>query len=88
VSVTILLNGEKRELPSPASVQTAADHLGLSGRHLVAELNMEILSRETWGERILSEGDQLEFIGFVGGGAGQVLHVPEIKTILSIRRSL
>ncbi len=67
--VKVFLNGEKRELPAPATIQTAVDHLGLSGRHLVAELNMEILPREIWGEKLLSDGDNLEIIGFVGGGA-------------------
>ena len=68
LSVRVFLNGETQELPAPATIQTAVDHLGLSGRHLVAELNMEIFPREVWEKQSLSDGDHLEFIGFVGGG--------------------
>jgi len=45
------------------------EHLGLSDRHLVAELNLEIFPRDAWEKKNLSDGDHLEFIGFVGGGS-------------------
>ncbi|AFS53203.1 sulfur carrier protein ThiS [Leptospirillum ferriphilum] len=66
--VRVFLNGESQELPAPATIQTAVEHLGLSDRHLVAELNLEIFPRDAWGKKNLSDGDHLEFIGFVGGG--------------------
>ncbi|MHB8423146.1 MAG: sulfur carrier protein ThiS [Leptospirales bacterium] len=64
----ISLNGEKTEVPTGSTLLGALEYLGFSERHLVAELNMEIISRERWGDHVLQEGDQLELIGFVGGG--------------------
>lgn len=69
--MTVIVNGEKQELPASSTVLSACDYLGISGKHLVAELNLEILSRDIWSEKKLSEGDHLEFIGFVGGGQGK-----------------
>lgn len=67
----VFVNGEKQELPASSTVQSAFEYLGISGKHLVAELNLEILPRDIWSEKKLADGDQLEFIGFVGGGGGQ-----------------
>lgn len=68
MNTTICLNGEQTEVPSETTLLAALEYLGFSDRHLVAELNMEIIPRERWGDRVLREGDQLELIGFVGGG--------------------
>lgn len=69
--MTVFVNGEKQELPAFSTVQSACEYLGISGKHLVAELNLEILPRDSWSEKKLSDGDHLEFIGFVGGGQGK-----------------
>lgn len=35
---------------------------------VVAELNKKIIKKEDWESSMLSDGDQLELISFVGGG--------------------
>ena len=35
------------------------------------ELNREIVPRGQWAETKLSDGDRLEIVHFVGGGAGR-----------------
>ncbi|MHB1285512.1 MAG: sulfur carrier protein ThiS [Leptospirales bacterium] len=65
----ISLNGEKTEIPCHVTLLGVLESLGFSDRHLVVELNMEIIPRERWADLVLREGDQLELIGFVGGGS-------------------
>lgn len=65
----ISLNGQKTEFPGIVTILGAVESLGFSDRHLVAELNMEIIPKERWADIVLHDGDQLELIGFVGGGS-------------------
>ncbi|MFE4710560.1 sulfur carrier protein ThiS [Paenibacillus sp. NPDC056722] len=39
-----------------------------SGRRILVEINGEVVPREAYGRTSLSEGDQIEFVHFVGGG--------------------
>jgi thiamine biosynthesis protein ThiS len=45
------------------------DSLGLERAWVVAERNSEVPDRRTWDDVVLSEGDQVELVRFMGGGA-------------------
>ena len=75
----IFVNGERRSVPGPATAADevaaeavdAADllrHLGLDPRTVVVELNRRIIRRPQLAETVLSEGDAVELVHFVGGG--------------------
>jgi thiazole synthase len=64
----LLVNGEARRLPGPATVSDLLASLGLDPRLVVVELNREIIRRPRLGEVVLREGDQIELVHFVGGG--------------------
>ena len=64
----IVVNGDERRVPSPASLLDLLAHLGLDPRTVVVELNREIVRRPRLGETSLSEGDSVELVHFVGGG--------------------
>jgi sulfur carrier protein len=67
--MTIRLNGEV--YPLRAGVDTVAkllESLELSGRIVVVEHNRRILSPEDYSGAILSDGDVVEIVHFVGGG--------------------
>ncbi len=64
----IVVNGDERRLPGPASLLDLLAHLGLDPRTVVVELNREIVRRPRLGETSLSEGDSVELVHFVGGG--------------------
>ncbi len=64
----IVVNGEPRRVPSPATLLTLLAHLGLDPRTVVVELNREIVRRPRLGETGLAEGDSVELVHFVGGG--------------------
>ena len=68
VTMTVIVNGEPKSCPDGLSLAQFIDYLDLKGDRVAVELNRQIASRGTWGERLLSEGDRLEIVHFVGGG--------------------
>jgi thiamine biosynthesis protein ThiS len=64
----IVLNGETRDIPGPASLLDLLTHLGLDPRTVVVELNREIVRRPKLAETSLAPGDSVELVHFVGGG--------------------
>lgn len=67
-TIQVRLNGKDREIDSDLSVQELVESLDLNPKLIVVELNGEILSRDSFGEVQVSEGDQVELVHFVGGG--------------------
>lgn len=64
----IVVNGDERRVPGPASLLDLLTHLELDPRTVVVELNREIVRRPRLGETPLAEGDSVELVHFVGGG--------------------
>jgi thiamine biosynthesis protein ThiS len=64
----IIVNGESRRVPGPASVGDLLRHLGLDPRTVVVELNRQIIRRPRLDETTLVDGDTVELVHFVGGG--------------------
>ena len=70
MEITIMLNGEPRRLPAGSTVATLVEILGLKPGRVGVERNLEIVPLSLWGETLLAEGDGVEVVHFVGGGAG------------------
>jgi thiamine biosynthesis protein ThiS len=68
IELEILINGEPRRVPGPASAADLLRHLGLDARTVVVELNRRIVRRPELGQTALSDGDAVELVHFVGGG--------------------
>ena len=66
--LSIIVNGEERRVPGPATLLDLLEHLGLDPRTVVVERNREIVRRPRLGETELAEGDAIELVHFVGGG--------------------
>ncbi len=64
----LMLNGDPRDVPGPATLADLLTYLGLDPRMVVVELNREIIRRPRLGAVFLKEGDQVELVHFVGGG--------------------
>ena len=64
----ILVNGELRRVPGPATAADLLRHLGLDARTVVVELNRQIVRRPRLGDTALANGDAVELVHFVGGG--------------------
>jgi thiamine biosynthesis protein ThiS len=64
----VVVNGEPRRLPGPATIGDLLRQLDLDPRTVVVELNRQIVRRPRLNETALSEGDTIELVHFVGGG--------------------
>jgi len=66
--ITLTVNGEAQALPGPASVADLLARIGLDGRKVAVERNLEIVPRSLWPVTPLATGDALEIVAFIGGG--------------------
>ena len=62
------VNGERREVTEGLTVADLVAQLGIRGR-VAVELNGEVLRQAQHPEVRLRDGDALEVVTFVGGGA-------------------
>jgi thiamine biosynthesis protein ThiS len=67
--VQVIVNDEPRELPSEATVADLVAALGLGPRRIAIEVNREVVPRADYPALRLQDGDAVEIIHFVGGGA-------------------
>jgi thiazole synthase len=65
----LTINGEPRELAGPATVAEILSQLGVDVRKVAVERNLEIVSKSAYDHTQLGEGDRLEIVAFIGGGA-------------------
>ncbi len=66
--VSVLVNGEPREIKSPATVADLLRRLELPLRGVAVEVNQQIVPRARHAEHRLTDGDRLEIVSLVGGG--------------------
>ncbi|NGZ02882.1 MAG: thiamine biosynthesis protein ThiS [Nitrospira sp. WS238] len=65
----IHVNGQARPWRGGATVADLLQELDIKTERVAVELNLEILDRTVFGERVLNDGDRLEILGFIGGGS-------------------
>lgn len=65
----VTINGEDRELNSVSTISELVAHLGMKPDRVAVELNLNLVSRDAWPGTRLADGDRLEIVHFVGGGA-------------------
>ncbi|MBB4286685.1 sulfur carrier protein ThiS [Roseospira goensis] len=65
----VTINGEPRPLDAPMSVDALLTTLGLDARKVAVERNREIVPRGQYADTAVTDGDALEIVHFIGGGA-------------------
>jgi thiazole synthase len=65
----LIINGEARTLASADTVETLLAELGIDRRKVAVERNLEIVPKSAYGTVRLGNGDRLEIVHFIGGGA-------------------
>ncbi len=65
----VTVNGKPRELASPLNLRELLESHNVNPAMCAVEYNGEIVRRERFAEVLLQEGDKLEIIHMVGGGA-------------------
>ena len=64
----IKVNGELREFGAGLSVAALAEQLRLNPKQVAVERNLEVVPRSRYNEIMLSDGDSIEIVRFIGGG--------------------
>ncbi|WP_339736936.1 sulfur carrier protein ThiS [uncultured Maricaulis sp.] len=64
----LTVNGEARNMPAGSLVADLVHALGLDGRKIAVERNLEIVPRSRYSLDALAQGDRIEIVAFVGGG--------------------
>jgi thiamine biosynthesis protein ThiS len=67
-AVTVIINGESREIPAGLTVNEMLARLGIPAGRVALEYNLEILPRSRWDQTRVQSGDRFEIVHFVGGG--------------------
>jgi thiamine biosynthesis protein ThiS len=67
-TLQITVNGESRPAQDGATVRDLLRELGLEGRRVAIERNLDILPHSRWAETRIAPGDRYEIVQFVGGG--------------------
>jgi sulfur carrier protein len=68
-TIRIQVNGEARDWRSGATVADLLRELEVKADRVAVELNLEILDRAMFAQRLLQDGDRVEILGFIGGGS-------------------
>jgi len=67
--ITIILNGEPRQVNSGATIEQILEELNLSQNRLAVEVNQDIVPRSEFSSRTFNEQDKVEIVQAIGGGS-------------------
>ena len=67
-TIRVRLNGKEQHVARGLTVRALLETLDLHPGMVVVELNRDILDRDNYGNRDVSDGDMIELVHFVGGG--------------------
>jgi len=65
----VTINGETKRFEGAVSVEKMLNDIGLDPRKVAVERNLEIVPKSRYRETALADGDKLEIVHFIGGGA-------------------
>ena len=63
------VNGENQNLPNGLTVAELLHMLGIHTEQVAVELNLKIVDRGEFSSSVLHDGDTVEILSFIGGGA-------------------
>ncbi|MDD2308037.1 MAG: sulfur carrier protein ThiS [Desulfuromonadaceae bacterium] len=64
----IVLNGERMDAVGCSTVGSLLQQLGINRERVAIELNADIVPKAEYEKQLLSDGDKIEIVQFVGGG--------------------
>jgi sulfur carrier protein len=64
----VTVNGAPCDVPDGLTVRGLVEHLGLTEGPVAVEVNREVVPRARHAEHVVTTGDVIEVVHFVGGG--------------------
>ena len=65
----VTVNGETKAFSQPLTVAQLLVGCGLDSRKVAVERNLEIVPRSGYEAEMVRDGDRIEIVHFIGGGA-------------------
>ncbi|MBL6928940.1 MAG: sulfur carrier protein ThiS [Rhodospirillales bacterium] len=65
----VTINGEERTFDAPITVEAMLGEIGLEAKKVAVERNLELVSKSSYGDTAVEDGDKFEIVHFIGGGA-------------------
>lgn|GEM_PF-142740 len=75
--IAVTINGKQQTLTRPTTVAAYVQALSTNERHLAIARNGDVIPRDRWPDTLIEDGDSLEIVRMVGGGAGTAPRVKE-----------
>jgi sulfur carrier protein len=66
--IEIQFNGDKKSLPNGTTIEQLLLDSGVPVKFCAVELNLEIVPKDGYVNRVLQDGDVIEVVTLVGGG--------------------
>ena len=66
--MNISINGETKQVMDGLTAAELVDQMGLAGRRIAMEVNLEIVPRSRYEKHAFQDGDKIEIVHAVGGG--------------------
>jgi thiamine biosynthesis protein ThiS len=66
--MNIIINGTSKNLIVPQNLSEIVSSFCKNPKHVITELNGNIVPSEKWAQTCPKDGDTLELVTFVGGG--------------------
>jgi thiamine biosynthesis protein ThiS len=67
--LTITLNGEPYELQEALTLAALLERLEIDPRRVAVEHNLTVVKRARYEDIVVTDGDRVEIVNFVGGGS-------------------
>jgi len=65
----ITLNGKEKQMDSPCTIAELIESVRQKPQRIAVQLNTHIIKRDEYANHTLQDGDVIEMLHFVGGGA-------------------
>ena len=64
----VIVNGEPSDIRDNSTVSNLLDSLAIGRERVAVEVSLDIVPKARYDDHILSDGDKIEIVHFVGGG--------------------
>jgi len=68
MTISIMLNGEKKELEREMTVRELVKHLAIRSPAMAVEVDRKIIRKNDFDTARVTDGARVEIVTFVGGG--------------------
>jgi len=64
----ITINGQNKEFCEDLNLTSVIANFCKKSQYIIAEVNGNIVKKESWDQTSIAHGDKIELVGLVGGG--------------------